>query len=768
MPDRTSVTAQTLTASEKRDRQRLRAIFEANTETVWRHPDIVKALTLRGKAAKRLPLLLRQMVRDGEIVELRPGVFGIGKSADLITGRIDVMRSGNARVTDPDGDAPVWIQPEDQSTALPGDTVLVRKNAEPGGKYPGSIEGRVVRIIARAKRDIVGTLQSTGRFYYVVPIDPVYKQDFYVPPHPDAKIGYRVVVRFIDWPNRHVNPEGEIVDVLGPADKPSLDTETIIRQYDLPRAFPEPVIREADLAVDRMKRPGRREDCRDLMILTIDPERARDFDDALSLQRVNPNQWELGVHIADVSHFVRPGSALDTEARERGTSVYLPDLVLPMLPEQLSNGVCSLRPNEDRLGFSVFMTLDAQGTVIRRRFSRTRIRSRLRLTYEQAMGLIEGKHQTPASSSTTKILPAKLPEGTLDLLKNLHDLTQKIRAKRFQDHALELDLPECEILINAEGRMTGVRPVIHDASHQMIEECMVLANEAVATELQGNGIRIISRLHEPPDPEKIDELTAELKSLGFHPGDLSTPRHVARFLAGLCDHPLRQHAHMLVLRSMKRAIYAVDDHGHYGLGKTHYAHFTSPIRRYPDLTLHRQVADYLTGRPQKAAAIRGLKADALHCSEREQRAEEASRAILEIKKYRYLQQQLDDQQLETYTAVIAKVTNFGCFIDVTDLQISGLVHVSAMSDNFVRHDSADASLSADGKTYRVGQPLQVQVVKVDFNQRRADFKLVDSGLTPPPDRRGSRRTHTGKPRRKGQPGRKQDTSGPRSAKVHRR
>ncbi len=294
---------------------------------------------------------------------------------------------------------------------------------------------------------------------------------------------------------------------------------------------------------------------------------------------------------------------------------------------------------------------------------------------------------------------------------------------------------------------------------------MVLANEAVAAELQGRGIRIIARLHEAPDPEKMAELSEELKTLGFQPGDLSNPRNLAAFLDGIAAHPLQHHAHVMVLRSMKRAVYSADDHGHFGLGKTHYAHFTSPIRRYPDLTLHRQLSALLGGRKPKPAEVRQLKADALLSTEREQRADEASRAILEIKKYRYLQQQLDDGRPEVYQAVIAKITNFGCFIDITDLQLSGLVHVSAMSDHFVRYDGALQALVADGKRYQVGHKLQVQVVRVDFNQRRADFALVaeKDAKTDSKARAGNQKAGT----RRKTSSRRAPRPGPRSAKVKR-
>ncbi|NLF23901.1 MAG: VacB/RNase II family 3'-5' exoribonuclease, partial [Lentisphaerae bacterium] len=454
----------------------------------------------------------------------------------------------------------------------------------------------------------------------------------------------------------------------------------------------------------------------DTYILTVDPATARDFDDALSLTRDARGRRVLGVHIADVSHFVRPGSPLDREAAERTTSVYLVDKVIPMLPEQLSNGVCSLRPDEDRLCFSAFLTFDEAGRPVGRRFAKTRIRSRLRLTYEEALAVIE---ERPAGDRA-------VPPEAVGLLRETHRLAQQLRAIRMRDGALDLEVPECEILLDAEARMTGVALRPNDVSHQMIEECMVAANEAVSTELKARGIPILSRLHEPPDPLKLDELAAALAQLGFQPGDLSDPRNLRRFLGATVDHPLHDQAHTLVLRSMKRAVYSAEKTGHFGLAKHYYSHFTSPIRRYPDLVLHRQLADHLAG----AAARRGgidpayLKRTATTCSEREQRADDAARALIEIKKYRFLQQQLDERKPVTYEAVISRVTNYGLFVDVTALQLGGLVRITSISDSFVRYDAASESLQAEGRRYQLGGKVKVFVVRVDFTQRHVDFSLV--------------------------------------------
>jgi ribonuclease R len=686
-------------------------LFESEPEYAWTAKDISRTLGLRGKQISRLHETLQQMVRSGEIVQIRKGgAYTLGKQADLVTGPLRMVRNGAGNVTERESGRTIWIESEDLGTALPGDIVTIRLY-----RSGGESKGKVIKIIERSPRDIVGTLFSTGKFMYVVPLNPVYRKDFYVPALNGAKPGDRVVVRFTGWENRYVAPEGEIVDVIGPADQPSLDTLVVMKQFDLPEAFPAEVIDEAEKVAQRLSRPGNREDIRSKYIITVDPATARDFDDAISLELDAQGNRVLGVHIADVSHFVRPNSPLDQEARQRGTSVYLVDKVIPMLPEQLSNGVCSLRPGEDRVTFSAFMTFDASGRMTARRFAKTRIHSKLRLNYEQAMAIIADK-----IPEGLEVVPAQARA----LLKDTWALAAQMRARRFSMAALDLEVPEVEVVLDEHARMTGMLVRPYDESHQLIEECMVAANEAVATELWTRGIKILARLHEPPDEEKLEELQANLAVLGFRPGNLSNPQTLAKFLKETQEHPLRYHAHTMVLRSMKRALYSAEKIGHFGLAKEYYAHFTSPIRRYPDLVLHRQLADYLDGKGGKMPQSY-LVQTAFLATEREQVADDASRQLIEIKKFRFLQQQLDEKRLVQYRAVVAKCTNYGVFIDIPDLAMGGMVHISNLSKQFVRFNPANESLSAGSTVYRVGTVLTVQVATVDFNQRRADFVLAN-------------------------------------------
>lgn len=695
-------------------------ILENQPTAAFTTRELASILKLRGKQLKILPKILRSLAINGTIAELRGGSFKIARPVALVTGRLVLQRNGNGYIVSQKDGLTVWIKKEDIGNALPGDSVSVSIQQD-----KSEYKGKIVNIEERVERDIVGTLTATGYSFAVRPLDPVYHFDFKVADVKNAKVGDRVVIRLANWSSNKIVPKGEIIEVIGPADKPSLDTDVICRQFDLPKAFPKKVVREAETIASRINEPGKRLRLDDTFILTIDPANARDFDDAISLTLDDKKRRVLGVHIADITHFIAPGSALDAEAYERATSIYLVDKVIPMLPEQLSNGICSLRPGEERLCFSAFLTFDDHGRMVARKFAKTTITSKLRLTYEQTLEIIEGK--TPDSL-------ANIPPAALDLIKAGNDLAQQLRNIRFKAGALDIISPETEVLLDNDGRMTQIRLTPSTLAHQLIEEFMIAANEAVATELATRGRSLISRLHEPPAIEKIEELETDLAILGFKTGDLAVPGKLAHFLASTSEHPLRYSAHSLVLRSMKRAVYAADKSGHFGLAKQHYAHFTAPIRRYPDIILHRLLYAALGGEERVPATASYLKAAAEHSSNREQRADEASRALIEIKKFRFLQQQLDDNKPIIYDAVISRVARFGLFVDVTEIQMTGLVHESTMTNSFVEFDHLKETLKADGKIYRQGDAVRVFVSKVDFDQRRVDFVLekkitkTDNGL----------------------------------------
>ena len=494
-----------------------------------------------------------------------------------------------------------------------------------------------------------------------------------------------------------------------PGKTPREDTAAVMKFYSLPKSFPPAALAEARRCRERLSSPGRRLDLRKKFIFTCDPVTARDYDDAISLESGRGGTVVLGVHIADVSHFVLPGGPLDREAYRRSTSVYFADRVVPMLPEEISNGVCSLVPGEDRLAFSVFMTFDKDGNMKKREFAKSVIRSKARFTYEQVMTVISGGQAKG------------LGKRELKTIRAVHELAQTLRARRFAAGALDLEIPEAEVMLDDCSEMTGIVTRPYDESHQMIEECMVAANEAVATELWTKGVRILARLHEPPDPEKMLLLRSELRGLGVKAGNLENPKVFANFLKSIKKSPLYPTIAVMVLRSMKKAVYDGSTIGHFGLAKKYYAHFTSPIRRYPDLTLHRQLAAYLEKGPCRVPP-QTLAKWAKHTSEAEQTAAEAERALLEIKKYRLLEAQVASRQILDYDAVVVKCAPVGCFVEIPELAVSGLVHISLLSRKYVRFNESDRSLSAPGGgSWRIGDRMKVHVARVDFRQRRIDF-----------------------------------------------
>lgn len=615
-----------------------------------------------------------------------------------LTGPLHIGRNGTGFVLDAN-DSAVWILPQNLQTAMADDVVEVELTSKD--------EGRIVNIVERAARSIVGTVKSLSMFNRVEPLSSSFRQEFLVPDAKGAKVGDRVVMRFVRWTSRNTAPEGEITEIIGPIDNPSLDTLAIMKQYDLPVRFPAKVIAVAEQIEQGASDDEKRMDLRKKFIFTCDPESARDYDDALSLETDRKGNRVLGVHIADVSHYVKENSPLDREAAKRTTSVYLVDKVVPMLPEQLSNGVCSLMPNEDRLAFSVFLTYDKDGNCVARKFAKSIIRSKARFTYEQVMAIIQGK-----KARNAKVVMA------------ISELAAQLRAKRFADGALDMDIPERRVVLDSQGRMTGSELVPYDESHQMIEECMVAANEAVAKELWTRGIKILARLHEAPDPERIEELSINLARLGLRCGNLNNQAVLGKFLKRIKGTPLEGVISVMVLKSMKRAVYSSKEIGHFGLAKKYYAHFTSPIRRYPDLVLHRQLAAYLTGKGGKLPPTY-LAKTAQACSEAEQAADEAERALAEIKCYRFLEANAPSGK--SYDAIIGKCTRYGIFVDLVDYQVGGMVHISQLSQDFVRFDEATESLRTDkGVRWRVGDKLQVRVKSIEFARRQIDFEIVQT------------------------------------------
>src|SRR6059036_1641650 len=591
-----------MTQNGRKIREQILALLVSPNYRPLDKRELAKALGRKSGVRMGLNQALRELERAGEIARIRRNRYVLPPAADLVTGKLSIHQAGYGFLTsEMSGQPDIFIAAENTGTAMHGDRVVARMSPdEPSGRIKGRREGRVIRILERAHDTIVGTLQRSRNFYYVVPDDPRFVHDIYVRPERDqqqgtsANVGDKVVVRLDVWESRHVNPEGEIIEVLGPASAPGVDVLSIIRKYHLPAEFPKDVLDQAERISEKIgsRQLESREDLRKEFIVTIDPDDARDFDDAIQVEKTGTG-WRLGVHIADVAAYVEPTSALDREARQRGNSVYLPDRVIPMLPERLSNGVCSLNPGVNRLTHSVFIHFDKHGVVKSARFARSVIRSAHRLTYKQAFAILTS------------------PPGD-QLGERLHlawELAALLRRKRFQHGALDLDFPEVKVSIDAQGKPVRLERVENDESHQLIEECMLAANEAVARELKMRATPTIYRVHENPDPEKLAEYREFVLSFHYKVGDLTHRAELQRLLASINGKPEEQALKVALLKSLKRARYFSQPLGHYGLAKANYLHFTSPIRRYADLVAHRALATDGAPRRRGDAARRPFNPD---------------------------------------------------------------------------------------------------------------------------------------------------------------
>ena len=722
-----------MTKNGRTIREKVLALLRAPDYRPCDRNEIGHSLGAKGRDRVKVRKTLRELERAGEIARIRKNRYVLPAEADLIAGKLSIHQAGYGfLVPEKPGEPDIFVAAENTGTAMNGDRVVVRINRDipqRRAKDRHRMEGRVIRILERARNAIVGTLQHSRNFYYVVPDDPRLVHDVYVQVPPRQKLpkipnqGDKVVVRLEDWQSRHVSPEGEIIEVLGAANAPGIDMLSIIRKYDLPTEFPKSVLDEANRipkSVEQRMINGR-EDLRDKFIVTIDPDDARDFDDAIEVEKIaNESGWRLGVHIADVSAYVTPDSALDREARRRGNSVYLPDRVIPMLPERLSDGVCSLNPNVDRLTFSVFIEFDKDGRQRHARFARTAIRSARRLTYKEAYAILQSK-----------------PKGELtDGLHLAWQLASILRRRRFEHGSLDLDFPEVKVYVDRSGKPTRLERIENDESHQLVEEFMLAANEAVARELRDRSIPTIYRVHEDPDPEKLGEYREFILSFGHKVGDLSHRKEIQRFLASIRGEPEEQALKIGLLKSLKRARYAVQPLGHYGLAKANYLHFTSPIRRYADLVVHRTLAERSFSRRSRID-LGQIESVADHISDTERNGADAEIESLRLKKLQFFQQQLDERSPQSFRAAIMEVRNYGLVVELPDALVTGVVHVSTLGDDFYRFDAGQRRLigSRTNRRFRIGDEICVFVARVDTFKQQIDFAIVDQA----PKKRSRRR-----------------------------
>lgn len=658
---------------------------------------------------------LGAMVRDGQLLRNRAGQYLLLDKMPLVTGTVTGHRDGFGFVDrDDDEEEDIYLPARQLREAMHGDRVAVRVAQSRRGT-----EGRVVEVLERGYDELVGRYFRESGVGFVVPDNTRINHKVVVPPGKAkrARDGQVVVVHIDEYPTRHAQAVGTITAILGGDQTPGIEIEIAIRNHDLPHEWPEEVSAELEHLPGKVTAAASRgrEDLRELPLVTIDGADARDFDDAVHAVKTR-NGWKLYVAIADVAHYVKPGTALDDEAFERGTSVYFPTRVIPMLPEVLSNGLCSLNPQVDRLCMVCEMIIDESGDIVRSSFYEAVMRSHARLTYTEVAAALYDK-DSKARGKIGSLLPH------LETLDELYRVFARARAAR---GAIEIDSHEVKFLFNDNGRISGVEPYRRNDAHRIIEECMIAANVQAARFLRKNKIATLFRRHDAPEEEKRDKLVGFLQPLGLKLGGRGeiSPGDYARVLQQARGRPDSALIETVMLRSMPQAVYSPTSEGHFGLSLDNYAHFTSPIRRYPDLLVHRGIKHVLAGgKAEKFRYSRKQMEKFGHrTSAAERRADEATRDAIDWLKTEFMQDKIG----EVFEGTISSVTNFGLFVQLDDINIEGLVHISALGEDYFHHEPVKHRLVGEnsGKTYQLADRLRVRVVEANMEERKIDFALV--------------------------------------------
>lgn len=676
--------------------------------------DIIAGFDLKGqRARKNLLETLGRIVRAGQIIENRRHVFCLAEKLELIAGIVSAHRDGFGFVIRDDNEDDVYLSAREMRSLIDGDRVTLQLV---GRDYRGRPEGRVVEVLERGIEDIAGQFIRERGIGIVVPDNPKIAHRILIPAGEsgEAKPGQIVVVEILDYPTEVEPPTGRVLRIIGEPAQKGIATDIAIHAHGIPDAWPGAVAqaaRKMGKSVAAKDKKGR-VDYRELPLVTIDGADARDFDDAVYCERAGKG-WRVVVAIADVGYYVEAASDLDREAIRRATSVYFPDRVVPMLPEALSNELCSLKPDVDRLCLVCDMQVDASGKVSRSRFETGLLRSAARLTYTQV------------NEYLTKGKGAGAPKSVQPVLSELHAVYRAFSSARQKRGAVELDIPQTRIELGPDGTVERILTTPRNDAHRLIEECMIAANVEAARFLKKHRIQGLYRVHAKPDPDRFEELRQYLLSLGLkvpHP-DHVEPRHFNQLLRQVRDRPDAQAISVAMLRSMMHAEYTPKNIGHFGLALESYAHFTSPIRRYPDLLVHRAIRHILAG--GKAAAYR-YKPDEMErlgavCSAHERRAEEATRDVEARLKCQFMEDKVGGE----YDGIVTGVTNFGLFVQLVDPQVDGLVHVTSLENDYYHFDSGQRALVGErtGRRYALGDRLRVVVARVDLETRRIDFRL---------------------------------------------
>ena len=688
-----------------------------------------------GPKQRIVAMRLYELSLDGEIVEVAPGTYKAPNRSNIMTGTFVRRSNGkNSVVTDEDGES-IFVAERNSMHALNGDKVRVMVSAARRGAEP---EAEVVEILEKNDQVFIGVL-TVERGYALLNTDSKFlATDIFIPKEKlrGGKTGDKVVARITAWPEHANMPKGEVVDVLGKNGDNNTEIHAILAEFGLPYKYPEAVERAAKRIGPGItpEEIAKREDCREVLTFTIDPKDAKDFDDALSIRKLANGHYEVGVHIADVTHYVHPDTSLDKEAQKRATSIYLVDRVVPMLPEHLSNGVCSLRPNEEKLTFSCIFEMDENGTVFNHRIGKTVICSNRRFAYEEAQEIIE----TGKGEYAEEILI-------------LDKIAKALRAERFKKGAMEFDRAEVKFNLDENGKPVGVYYKVSKDANKLVEELMLLANRTVATAIgkpAGNKKpkAFVYRIHDKPDEQKLNDLASMASAFGYRIKTTGSPREINRSINQMLKEVKGRGEEnllsVLALRSMAKAVYSVDNIGHYGLCFDYYTHFTSPIRRFPDMMVHRLLAKYLDG--GRSANQDKLEEQCEHSSKMEQTAINAERSSIKYKQVEFMQERIGEE----YAGVISGVTEWGLYVELTENLCEGLIPIRDLGDDYYELDERNFRLIGrrTGRSFRLGDEVVVRVARADLQRRQLDFVLVEdkgNGLQfeqPKPRKRDHKKT----------------------------
>jgi ribonuclease R len=686
--------------------------------------DLAHTLRIPREERSSFKRQLKALVTAGSLIQLRGNRFGLPEKMDLIVGRLSMNPAGYGFVIPEhvvEGERrDIYIAAANMAEAMHGDRVVTRIERHTD-KGP---EGRIIKILERSQSTIVGRFETDDAgLGYVVPFDRRVATDVHVPTGQwaAAEPGEMVLVEITRWPTPTRGPVGRVAEVLGRIDEPGVDTRIIIKKYGIPDEHGHEAVEEArrfGTAVKERDLKGRT-DFRRFTTVTIDGEHARDFDDAITIDRLPNGNFQLGVHIADVSHYVKEGSALDEEAYERGTSVYFTERAVHMFPSELATGLCSLNPHVDRLVQSCVMEVDRRGKVVRYEMHDGVINSDERMTYT-AVNAILTDRDAGQIERYRELVP---------MFEQMHELFGILNGRRRRRGAIDFDLPEAEVVLGEDGQIENIIATERNVAHRLIEEFMLLANETVATHLVENNIPSLHRVHEAPDAKKVEEFETFISTLGYSlsaPSHATKPKHFQKLIDRMKGTPEERPIAALMLRTMQKARYDAVSLGHFGLAAEHYTHFTSPIRRYPDLVVHRMLRE---GRHSKISTARYAELEeelpeaGKHTSEMERRADDAERELLQWKKVRFMADKVGDE----YEGHITGVAPFGLFVELIEHYVEGLVHISSMADDYYRFIEQQHVLRGENtkKIYRLGDKVSVQVVRVDMERRQVDLGLVD-------------------------------------------